>query len=131
MLIEIVDKFYSFIASGSIDSLVDTLLTEDIQWIINLPESVPYSGNYQGRQGVRAFFDTLVEVETLTAFTPLRFLPCSSDTVVVVGSEAGKSNRTQKEFSVHWVQIFKITQGKISSFEEHIEFKDIVAAYSD
>ncbi|MBL7661720.1 nuclear transport factor 2 family protein [bacterium] len=124
---EIAGKFYEYIAKGDLHSLFD-LLHDDIQWELFGPKIIPYFGRYQGKDGVGEFFNVLFKHEEILEFVPSSYIE-DKEIVAVLGREKCRAKSTGKEFSAEWVQVFRINQGKISSWCEYIDTATLADAY--
>ncbi|NIB41504.1 nuclear transport factor 2 family protein [Pseudomaricurvus alkylphenolicus] len=116
-LVELVTSFYHLFESGNAEAAAD-LLSEDIEWHNPMPEQIPFGGEYRGRAAVIAYWTELMaalemgpmEVDQMVA---------QDDTVVVVGRESSTARSTGKEYQIHWVHLYKITDGKIVYVREY------------
>jgi ketosteroid isomerase-like protein len=124
---EIVREFYSRFAVGEIDRAID-LLSADVVWELYGPSDIPYFGAYQGKRGVRDFFEKLAATEEIREFTPEIF-HATTDTVCVEGSEVCAPKATGKTFSARWVQVFGVKDGRINSWKEYIDTHAMALAH--
>lgn len=102
-------------------------LTEDVTWSMEGDaDRLLYSGDYQGRDAVRNFFDNMTRTFIWTEFTPLDILTEARETpsgepetrVAVRVAQTGKGTFTGREFQGDFVYLFTLNPaGQISSFE--------------
>jgi ketosteroid isomerase-like protein len=123
-------EFYRLVAEGDYAAVI-ALLDKEIVWTIPGPAVVPYAGTFRGHAGVTEFFELLAEHELLESFTPEQFVVDEiRGTVCVLGSETAVSIRTGKRFDADWAEVFRIAEGRILVFEEHIDTFALAEAYS-
>ncbi len=123
-------EFYVRIGRGDVEGVLD-LMSEDVKWKIPGPPAIPYSGTYQGKRGVRDFFDLLYANEDLQSFVPAEFIVDDQNSrVCVIGSETAKAINTGKTFSAEWAEVFRFRDGLIVEFQEHIDTLALFQAYS-
>lgn len=120
-------EFYRRVAAGDVEGVLD-LLSDEIVWTV--PGATPYSGEFRGREGVAEFFRILLAHEDLQSFAPDEFVVDARFGIAcVTGSETAAARQTGRSFSVRWVEAFRIVDGLIVSFEEHIDTLAMARAY--
>lgn len=124
---EAAQNVYECFGKGDLAGVLSAL-TEDVTWYLVGPQQIPYFGRYRGKADVERFFALLFEHEEILEFSPESFIS-EGDRVVVTGRERCRARRTGKEFSVQWVQLFQVENGKISGFTEYIDTYPMVEAY--
>lgn len=111
-----VQEVYRAIASGNYVAFMD-FLSEDIELEIVGPPVIPIVGHWRGKQEVgeavqqnfALLEDQKPEIQTVVA---------QGDTVILVGRETGRFRPTGLPYTVHWVQIFTLRNGKAIRFRE-------------
>lgn len=53
--IDVVQRTYEAVGRGDIPAVLD-LLTNDVEWTLQGPSSIPFAGTRHGRDGVAEFF---------------------------------------------------------------------------
>jgi len=124
---EVVQGFYSAFDNGEIEKAF-SFFSEDIEWRLVGPSTIPYFGTYSGIDEVKEFFATLAEHEQINEFQPLEFLE-GVHTVTVLGKESCSSKASGKSFKTEWAHIFSVNEGKITRFLEYIDTVPMDAAY--
>ena len=123
-------KFYAFIHSGDFEGLLRTC-SENIQWTVYGPQTIPYAGVYQGVNGVREFVRLLLDSEEISEFMPDEFIVDEAKGVVcVLGHETSIAKSTGKKFSAKWSQILRFESDQLVSFEEYIDTYALSDAYT-
>ena len=123
-------EFYRRVVAGDVDGVIG-LLSDGVTWTVPGPTVIPYAGTFLGRAGVAEFFRILLANEDLQTFVPSEFIVDGGQEIVCVfGSETGRSITTGKSFSVKWAEVFRVKDGFIAAFEEHIDTFALAEAYS-
>lgn len=125
--LEAVRSFYVAIGEANMEKLF-SLLSEDIEWRLVGPSTIPYFGTYSGIEEVKKFFAILDKSERVDGFHPLEFLE-GANTVTVLGRESCCSKVSGKSFQTEWAHIFTVYDGKITRFVEYTDTAPIAAAY--
>lgn len=125
----VVRRFYHLVSTADYAG-VENLCAEDVVWTIPGPSSIPYAGTFRGRDGVREFFRILEKHERLHSFLADEVIADEARGIVcVTGSEIATAIATGRTFSSRWAEIFRIRDGLIAVFEEHIDTQALAAAY--
>ena len=101
---------------GDIPTILDQL-TDDVHWVAHLDAVVPWSGDYSGKANVPRFFEALGGSAEVMAH-PVNELIAQDDTVVAIGDVSFRPRETGKDSSSSWVYIWKLRDGKISSYDQ-------------
>src|ERR1700758_271448 len=109
---------YESFQRGDIPSLLRDLLADNCTWISPGPkDKLPWAGTYKGKQEIANFFAEVERTLELTEFTPREMIE-QGDTVVVLGTLAGRAKTTGKPVKNEWAHVFKYKQGKVVYFQE-------------
>ena len=115
---------------GDVDGVIE-LLSDEITWTIPGPPVIPYAGTFHGKAGVAEFFRILLAHEDLESFVPNIFVvDASLGIVCVLGSETAVAIKTGNRFSTKWAEVFRVRDGLITEFEEHIDTFTLAEAYA-
>jgi uncharacterized protein len=121
---------YESFRRGDIPSLLRDLLADNCTWISPGPkDKLPWAGTYKGKQEIASFFAEVERTLELTEFTPREMIE-QGDTVVVLGTLAGRAKTTGKPVKNEWAHVFKFSQGKVVFFQEYIDTAADVLAMS-
>jgi uncharacterized protein len=126
--VSLVQSLYAAFGRGDVPFLLDAV-TEDVDWTLFGPTSIPYAGNFKGRDGVGRFFSLLGGSLEFQAFEPRKFIS-EGDTVVVLGRERATVRATGRVFDVEWVHVFVVRDGKAAKFTEYTNSADVAAAFA-
>jgi len=116
--LHIVQEVYNKFSAGDLEGFLD-LCDENIEWVVNGPDSLEKCRAFQGKEGVRQFLDILSSTWHFSAFTANNFVT-ENDTVVVLGEEAGRDMGSEIFFENRWTHVFDIKGGKIVRFREFL-----------
>ncbi len=125
--LEVVQGFYSAFGEGDMEKAF-SFFSEDVEWRLVGPSTIPYFGTYSGIDGVKEFFAILDEHEQIDEFQPIEFLE-GANSVTVLGKESCSSKASGKSFQTEWAEIFWVSDGKITRFLEYIDTVPMDAAY--
>ena len=114
--VALIGKIYEAFGRGDIGFIIDQL-TDDVRWVTHLEPIVPWSGEYNGKANVPRFFEAIGGSVETTAFNPQEFI-AQGDTVVSTGEFGCTVNATGKSSLAPWVFIWKIRDGKVTSYEQ-------------
>ncbi len=112
---KVVDEMFEAFGAGDVDGILRTV-SEDSEWIYHGTHVIPRSG-FRGREEVRAFFSNILERTEILAFEHRQYV-VQGDTVVVLGSEHQRTNRSGRELKQEWVQVYTVDKGLIVRMEE-------------
>jgi ketosteroid isomerase-like protein len=112
---------------GDIPYILEQLAPE-VRFVSHLDASVPWSGEFVGKDGVARFFEALgTSVEV--ADHPVHGLVADDDRVVVLGDVAFRVRASGKPGSSSFVYVFTVADGAVQRFDQ---FNDtgLAAAFS-
>ena len=114
--VTLIGRIYEAFGRGDIGYIIDQL-TDDVRWVSHLEPIVPWSGDYSGKTNVPKFFEAIANSVQTTAFTPHEFI-AQADTVVSTGDYGCTVNTTGKAALTPWVFIWKLRDGRVTSYEQ-------------
>jgi ketosteroid isomerase-like protein len=117
--IQKISDVYAAFSRGDIGFILDQV-TDDVRWLSHFDESVPWAGDYSGKNRVPAFFQGISESVEVTGFEPGEYI-AQGDNVVSLGYFACKSLATGKSARTKWIFVWKLRDGKIYSYEQFHE----------
>jgi len=127
---EVTREFYRRVGQGEVDGVIE-LLSDQVTWTVPGPTAIPYAGTFLGKEGVAEFFRILLAHEDLQSFVPNEFVIDDARGVVcVLGAETAVAIATGRKFSTKWAEIFRVSNGLITAFEEHIDTFALAEAYT-
>jgi ketosteroid isomerase-like protein len=110
--LDVVQQAYAAFGQGDIPALLE-FLTDDVEWTMQGPSVIPWSGTRHGREGVAEFFSLVGETIEFEQFEPREFL-AQGDTVVVLGYERSRVKATGRTFEQEWAHVYTLRNGKIA-----------------
>jgi ketosteroid isomerase-like protein len=113
---EQVARIFEAFARGDVPYILDQL-ADDVRFHSHLDASVPWAGEFVGKENVVRFFQALggsIEV----AEHPVTSLVAQGDTVVATGDVSFKVRETGKGGSSSWVYIWKLEGGAVRSYDQ-------------
>jgi uncharacterized protein len=119
----VVQQTYEALGRGDIPALL-ALLTDDVEWVYQGPDLIPFAGTRRGQKEVGEFFSLLADTLTFEQFVPREFVE-QGDTVVVIGDERSRFNTTGHVVEQEWVHVYTFRDDKIAklrSFENTAAF---------
>jgi ketosteroid isomerase-like protein len=111
-----VTKIFEAFGRGDVGYILDQL-ADDARFVSHLDSSVPWAGEYSGKDEVASYFQALggsVEV----ADHPVDTLVAQGDTVVATGDVSFRVRETGKAGSSRWVYIFTLADGQVQSYDQ-------------
>jgi uncharacterized protein len=109
---QIVQELFAAFGRGDIAAVLGAL-TEDTEWHVPGPSSVPFAGTYQGPEQVGQFFAALGGAVEFEAFEPREWV-AQDDKVIVLGYERPRARATGRVYDNQWAMAFRLRGGKIS-----------------
>ena len=128
--VEATKKGYECFQRGYIPSLIRDLLDDNCVWISPGPnEKLPWAGTFKGKHEIANFFAQVAQNLEFSEFAPREMIE-QGETVVVLGTLAGRAKKTGKAVKNEWAYVFKFRQGKVVFFQEYIDTAADVLAMS-
>jgi uncharacterized protein len=119
--VEATRKAYELFQRGDIPSLITDLIDDNCTWIIPGPKNIlPWAGIFNGKQGVASFFTQVGANLEFSEFAPHQMIE-QGDTVVALGTLAGRAKKTGKPLKNEWAHVLKYDRGKIVFFQEYTD----------
>jgi ketosteroid isomerase-like protein len=128
--IETTKKGYESFQRGDVPTLLREMIDDDCTWISPGPkDKLPWAGTFKGKQQIANFFAQVGQNLEFSEFAPREMIE-QGDTVVVLGTLAGRAKKTGKSIKNEWAHVFKYRQGKVVFFQEYIDTAADVIAMS-
>ena len=113
----LVQQAYALFGRGDIPGLMK-LMSPDVVWEIPKVENVPFTGRFQGVDGVQRFFGTLAGAVNILKFEAQEFI-AQRDKVVVLGESFFKTKESGREYANKWAQCITVANGKLKHFQDY------------
>lgn len=111
----VVDRMFTAFANGDVEKFIETV-SEDTVWIYHGTQIIP-KGTFEGKEGVRKFFNNILNNTEIINFEPQQFI-CEGNMVAVLGQEHQRVKKSGKELKQKWVQIYTVENDLITRMEE-------------
>jgi uncharacterized protein len=113
----LVQQAYELFGRGDIPGLLK-LMSADVVWEIMEVENVPFTGKFEGVDGLQRFFGTLAGTVDILKFEPQEFI-AQRDKVVVLGESVFRTKDGGKEFGNKWAHVTTVANGKLKHFQDY------------
>jgi len=123
----LIQKIYAAFGRGEIQTILDRL-TPDVQWVLDGPAAIPYSGARTGVDQVAGFFEALATTQENHTLTIDEYI-AQGDNVVTVGRYAADVKSTGKRIDCAVAHVFTIRDGKIARFLDFVDTAQMADAY--
>jgi uncharacterized protein len=124
----LIQKLYAAFAKGDVQMILDHC-TDDIEWILEGPEIIPFAGKRRGRAQVKDFFVALGTTQKNQKLTIETFV-AQGDQVATLGRYAGTVTATSKAFDGPVAHFFTIRDGKVSRFVDLGDTAEMAESYT-
>jgi uncharacterized protein len=121
--VELVLRMYEAFAATDYDTIL-TLVDPEIH--VSQTDELPWGGEYDGYEGLAAFFGRLREV--IASEVTHNAVYAAGERVVQTGRTAGTVNATGVAFDVAETHILTIRDGKVVRFEAFIDTPAMLSA---
>jgi len=126
---KIIQQLNKYFSEGNIDGIL-SLMSRDIVWDIPGPSSVPYTGQFIGHDGFRAFMDILSKTVKLTSGGSI-LTAISRNVALSEGQEGGYVLSTGKYYHYGWVQKYTLNEaGLIASMYQYFDPSMVINAFN-
>jgi uncharacterized protein len=107
------------------------LITDDVSWmLVGKRDDVPYAGEFTGHEGVKKFYETVLETTDVIMFIYEEFM-AAGDKVIVLGHEHIKVKATGREWKSPWIHVFWIRDGKCCKLREWYDTASMAEAFKN
>lgn len=122
-------KVYEAFGAGDMETILGSM-SDDVIWMHpGNPGQIPFAGKFQGKAGVKQFFETAFEQINVLE-QKIFSIEASGDKVFVVGYEHMRAKNTGKEYQSNWIHMYSLNNGEVMTFEEFIDTAALVSAFS-
>jgi len=124
---DVVQQTYEAVGRGDIPAVL-ALLTDDVEWTLQGPSSIPFAGTRHGRDGVAECFALVGGNLEFEVFEPHAFV-AHGDTVVALGHERSRSTSTGRPVVQEWAHVYSLRNGKVARFQAFEDTATLEAAF--
>ncbi len=126
--VDIVQQTYAAVGRGDISAVLD-LLTDDVEWTLQGPATIPFAGTRHGREGITDFFTLVAQSLEFELFEPYEVV-AQGDTVVAIGKERSRSTASGRTVVQEWAHVYTLRDGKIARFRAFEDTAALEAAFN-
>ena len=123
---ETTQRFYELFLSGKIDDLL-RLVDEGCDVYNPLPESVGFGGRFKGPQGFAVYLQGMLPKLEIQQFE-IDEIVAEGERVIVLGRETSRIRSTDKSYTMAWVHVLTVQNGRLLSFRDYNDTAAMAAA---
>ena len=125
--VQIVQQVYKYFGEKNVPGILSHF-DKDVVWERPGAPDIPFSGTFNGHEGLIKFFTLVAQNVKISEFAPKKFLS-DEDTVAVIGDDEAEVIPTGKKYKTHWNQVFTLKNGKIIHGRVYIDTLQIARAF--
>lgn len=126
--VALVKEMYAAFGRGDVQAIIKHL-TDDIEWTLEAPDTIPFAGKKVGPAAVLGFFQTLGTTQDNPKLTTDEFI-AQGDKVATTGRYSATVKATGKRFDCAVAHIFTIRNGKVGRFQDFLDTAQMADAYT-
>jgi len=126
---EVARLFYESFSNGKMAESLSTLVDTEAVLENPLPGPIPFEGRFEGREGFAAYLQAIPAAIDIEQFEVDDILS-EGDRVVVLGRETSRVLSTDKRYTMSWVHVLRVHDGRIQHFREYNDTAAMLAAFS-
>jgi ketosteroid isomerase-like protein len=123
----LVQQGYKLFSQGDIPGVLK-LMSPSVTWELPKVENVPFTGKFQGVEGVGRFFSALAGALDILKFEPREFI-AQGNKVIVLGENRYRVKEQKEEYDSKWVDVLTVENGKITSYEQYDDTAQLERAF--
>lgn len=124
---QLIMQCYQLYKDKNIKGLLN-LFHDDIEWIANDSDDIPFAGSFHGKDQVAQFFTMLDQAQDIIEFEPRDFI-AEGDKVVATGISRWHVKSTGLTYDNPWSHLFTIRDGKVARLQQYNHTAAAEAAY--
>ncbi|MGU3376969.1 nuclear transport factor 2 family protein [Chryseobacterium sp. M5A1_1a] len=126
--LKVVGTMLEAFGKGDMTGLKNTV-SDDTVWVYEGSKQIPYSGTYNGKDGVVQFISNISSNVEILEFKVNKIV-ADNNTVVVLGYEKQKIKKNNKILEQKWVQVYTVENGLIVRMEEYANTDNAARLFS-
>lgn len=123
----LIQTMYAAFGRGDVQAILDQL-APDVEWTLDGPAIIPYTGKKVGHAQVLTFFQALATTQDQPKLTIDRYI-AQGDDVATIGRFSATVKATGKRFDCAVAHVFTIRNGKITKFLDFVDTAQMADAY--
>lgn len=124
----LIQGIYSAYAQGNSQFILDRV-TDDVDWINEGPNSIPYAGTFKGRKDVQRFFEALASSADNGQVISEDWIT-QGDKVVSTGRFTATVKASGRRIDVPIAHVFTLRDGKIARWVGYSDTARVAEAYA-
>ncbi|MFC0136266.1 ketosteroid isomerase [Massilia eurypsychrophila] len=124
---QLIMQCYQLYKDKNVKGLLN-LFRDDIEWIANDSDDIPFAGSFHGKDQVAQFFSKLEQAQDVIKFEPQDFI-AEGDKVVATGISSWHVKSTGLTYDSPWTHIFTVRDGKVARLQQYNHTAAAEAAY--
>jgi ketosteroid isomerase-like protein len=126
--VALIEEIYAAYAQGNSQFILDHI-TDDVDWINEGPDSIPYAGTFKGPKNVQRFFEALASTVEDGRVTAEDWIT-QGDKVVSTGRFTARVTASGRRIDVPVAHVFTIRNGKIARWVGYADTARVAEAYA-
>lgn len=126
--IETAKTFYALFGAGKIEEMLQRCVAVDSVLDNPLPPPIPFGGRYEGPQGFLAYAQQIFAGIKIERFEIDEMFD-AGDRVVVLGRETSRSLKTGRHYTMSWIHVLTIRDGRVLHLREYNDTAAMAAAF--
>ncbi|MGH3639598.1 MAG: nuclear transport factor 2 family protein [Mycobacterium sp.] len=126
---ETAKAFYELFASGRIEELIGRFVDADSVLDNPLPDAIPFGGQFAGPAGFAAYAQAIAAAIDIEQFEIDEIL-AQADRVVVLGRETSRVRNTDRRYTMAWVHVLTVRDGRVLRLREYNDTGAMDAAFA-
>jgi ketosteroid isomerase-like protein len=114
---QLIMQCYQLYSDKNISALLN-LFHDDIEWIANDSDDIPFAGSFHGKDEVAQFFTKLDQAQDAITFEPQDFI-AEGDKVVACGISSWHVKSTGLSYDNPWAHVFTVRDGKVARLQQY------------
>ena len=120
--------FFELFGAGRIEEALERFADTDVVLENPLPEPIPFGGRFEGRQGFADYLQGILSGIEIERFEVDEIF-AEGERVVVLGRETSRVRSTDKRYTMSWVHVLTVRDGRVQHMREYNDTAAMAAAF--
>ena len=121
--------FYDLFIAGKIEEALERFVDPEAVLVNPLPEVIPFGGVFEGRQGFAAYLEAILRGISIERFEVDEIF-ADGERVTVLGRETSLVHSTGKRYTMSWVHVLTVRDGRIVHMREYNDTAAMAVAFA-
>jgi ketosteroid isomerase-like protein len=121
--------FFELFASGRIEEMLERFVEADAVLDNPLPDVIPFGGKYEGHHGFVVYVQKILAAIAIEQFE-IDEIFAEADRVCVLGRETSRVLATGKHYTMSWVHVLTVRDGRVQHLREYNDTAAMAAAFA-